>query len=523
MAVLFEPTDLHESAPIHPSPAPQVAPEGTGAGTMTVMLDGQPVQVGVTLTSTVLPPPPPPPAPILAAITVAPASVVGGQPSTGTVYLAAAIASPTTVPLSSNSGMVVVPASVSVPAGSVSQTFPIATVLVSAGGTVTVSAGLGGVTKSASLSVTAPAPPPTPTEVDVRAYGAKGDGITDDHLAIQRAIDATTAGQVVRFPAGVYNTGSTPLSVTRAVKLVGAGGKLSTIANIGVIVRIGATAGPAVAGVEIRGLHFRGQVGRYMATGNTWPAIQNLAGQGLVVDDCDFSGCGWLVSNMGISYGSVLTNLRGIGWGEAGFFINGGETIRNCKIVQDDPALAHNSSHGFYIHSGAHDVLIEDCWVENCRNYGFQLYGQEVPSTIQRVTIRRCSFVKGRSGGTIYQPMLGAARASDVLIENCLFKDTYEGASLYVTGGDRIKVQGCTFDGGSNALQIGVWAPSQVGFSIVDFTFAGNTIKNQTAYGIWQGSANGGTFTRCVIGPGNSLSGNRQDYQRDNAPGITYL
>ena len=45
----------------------------------------------------------------------------------------------------------------------------------------------------------------TPADwVNVRDYGAVGDGVTDDTMAIRRAVRAVGQGGTVYFPAGEY-------------------------------------------------------------------------------------------------------------------------------------------------------------------------------------------------------------------------------------------------------------------------------------------------------------------------------
>jgi len=59
--------------------------------------------------------------------------------------------------------------------------------------------------------------------VDVRAYGAVGDGSTDNTTAIQAAIDASKVdGGIVFFPPGIYDI-SAPLVVPSHTRIVGVG------------------------------------------------------------------------------------------------------------------------------------------------------------------------------------------------------------------------------------------------------------------------------------------------------------
>lgn len=73
---------------------------------------------------------------------------------------------------------------------------------------------------------------------NVKGFGAKGDGVTDDTAAIQAAINATSKGGIVFLPPGTYLISSTlvigdgtttAVSTINGVKLIGSGIKATTI------------------------------------------------------------------------------------------------------------------------------------------------------------------------------------------------------------------------------------------------------------------------------------------------------
>lgn len=88
----------------------------------------------------------------LASLLISPASVVGGNPVTGTIYLTSAASSNTEVNLSSDNSSVSVPSTVLVPSGSKFAQFPISTLAVAASANIT--AFYKGVSKTSLLSVT---------------------------------------------------------------------------------------------------------------------------------------------------------------------------------------------------------------------------------------------------------------------------------------------------------------------------------------------------------------------------------
>lgn len=101
-----------------------------------------------------------------------------------------------------------------------------------------------------------PAPTPTcGTAANVRTYGAVGDGVADDTLAVQAALNA---GGEVCFPAGTYSLAgvSAPTTVTRVFGLTGA-----TLAQRTLDQRTVSVIGTYTPGLVIETLTFQGIAG----------------------------------------------------------------------------------------------------------------------------------------------------------------------------------------------------------------------------------------------------------------------
>jgi Pectate lyase superfamily protein len=106
-----------------------------------------------------------------------------------------------------------------------------------------------------------------PREFNVMAFGATGNGTTNDYTAIAAALTAAAGGGTVYFPPGTYLV-SSPLTMTSGITILGAGREASVLKGSaafpysapGGVIQFGTStytsSGPTISGCQIRGIGF---------------------------------------------------------------------------------------------------------------------------------------------------------------------------------------------------------------------------------------------------------------------------
>jgi len=182
---------------------------------------------------------------------------------------------------------------------------------------------------------------------NVKAYGAKGDNVTDDTQAIQDAIDACPNGGVVFFPAGSYRI-TAPLSiVNKAVALVGAHHRFTALMPTGSsAIAINSDYAVRVAHLTI-----------YAGTGQASGALISVTGPGhwgnvnSTFEDLVIRG-GYNGIHLVKAIRTIVSRARFNEWNNAAILAEhddpdtGYLTVRDCRF-----AWPHNttSSYGIYV------------------------------------------------------------------------------------------------------------------------------------------------------------------------------
>ncbi|MFC1410925.1 glycosyl hydrolase family 28-related protein [Streptacidiphilus sp. N1-12] len=189
--------------------------------------------------------------------------------------------------------------------------------------------------------------------LNVRDYGAVGDGKHDDTAQIQSALNAVTAGGVVYFPNGVYEI-SAPLVVTVAgTKLVG--DKASTGYSAGGSNQTTIDALPGFTGAAM--LQVSG--------------VPDFAMRDLTVHGTNTTGTTVGVSLTGAGSCMIENVLVGRTAGD-GFFVQGNNPVVMRQVGVWHAGASSGAGYGFNLQA------ITDSWYTDCLSSGCQTAGWNI-------------------------------------------------------------------------------------------------------------------------------------------------
>lgn len=222
--------------------------------------------------------------------------------------------------------------------------------------------------------------------VNVKDYGATGDGTTNDTTAIQAAIDAVTSGGVVYFPAGTYRIARTAGTDDRwGVKITNSNVTLrgdhavlrrfdtdiSTYANSYPLIFVGTPdndSASATENITIEGLEFVGEDTRHAISGSAPMdyrcAIMFKNTKKTKVQNCEFN----TIDSSAIYYQSPVSynyvNSRYINTTK-----NYQSHITNCFFYANSHTTAGRALLHAINSSGLDYFVVDQCYAEWCDNF----------------------------------------------------------------------------------------------------------------------------------------------------------
>ncbi len=326
--------------------------------------------------------------------------------------------------------------------------------------------------------------------INVKEFGAKGDGKTDDTAAITSAIAALpAAGGVVFFPAGTYLVapGTPSFSVGAGAVLEGEGRSASIIKSINSPAAEGRFFDISGGRVEFRRLSFAGPTTFGGAKIVTAIRTTNVAGLEVFLFSCGSRGMNrvaqmWNGQSQTIEMldcdfdGEDIGNKEGAAQNAAncvlGEHVGGGVVARGCRFRRwgSNTTAGTNLNHVLYC-ANETPILIDNCRFEEHRDGRYIQVNEPAegsPAAGNYWMVTDCFFGKQ----VVQNKAVQTSPAIRGTIANCEFKT--DKASI-VPQGD-VLIDGCTFKGGASntfyTIEMGV-ASCKV--AVRDCAFLGST------------------------------------------------
>lgn len=362
--------------------------------------------------------------------------------------------------------------------------------------------------------------------VDVRDFGATGDGSTDDTIAIQSAINS--GAKLVYFPAGIYRTTSTLTISSSGIGLVGdgIGEGLGLGATDGSIIIMDGT-GPVISvaisltGVNIRNLHITrsgavpvpGDDGIEFDTYTEQAILENVLVSGcwvgLQLSTTSYSFVTQCIARDNYSHGIRVANVAGINGLQWQFLKNLLQTNDGYGLFIDTSNGTGPASVGDIIMTATYanklggmwfvgtpispinSVRLGDCFVGEDGNHGlyFDTYNStthKVDATFVEITgTSACGVGLSTPAPNVGNGIHVTTNNGPINITNCIvlqnsFTGIYMAASRYLISGCEIRLNGFAGVAGEmNGVESAQLSATTRG-SIVSCS-----IKGHTDYGIY--------------------------------------
>lgn len=319
-------------------------------------------------------------------------------------------------------------------------------------------------------------------DLDVRDFGAVGDGRRDDTPAFQAAVDALPeSGGTVRVPAGNYL-----INPLRSVRLrsrmhlaMDADTRLVAMSNAAP--RAYVLLLQQVQDVEVSGGRILGDRERHLGSAGEWGhGVMVRGSSGIRLHDLHISRCwGDGISVGGLSGIAGLAPLpsrdvvirdvtcqgnrrQGLTIGRSRHvqvlgcsFLDTGGVLPGCGIdIEPDPG------------GDARDILIQDCLAQSNQGAGIQLYER-----VRDVTIRRCRILDNRGDGILLRAAQGGVIEGNEIRGNGL-----RGIAVRATSRD-FHLRDNRIGGNSGALARRRRDPGERGWMNLDVARGANGIR----------------------------------------------